>query len=444
MLDKGARIFVRNILLIVVGGGSAFGAFAAATAPVKQPEKSTFVADAPGGGLQIVGNFLYIAAWGHGFHVLDISNPTHPKWIGGWNNHTSPTGVYVAGDHAYLANRTSGFDVIDVRNPQCPAQVGHLFTGGDAWSVYVAGNLAYVADWRKGLDVINVSDIKKPELVGNGDTKGQAASVQVSDGFAYVSFGGESFRIYDLTDASKPKQMNASGSHLGWLGIQVVGNNLYFAGGNELQVIDVTDRSVPVVRGSCRLDGLSDRAVHVSGHNAYVPFSCGGLQIIDVSDPDKPHSVGIFKTSYCEWDVRVVGNYAYLMDRGANLHVIDISDPTNPKEVGGLGTCNFCSKVLSLTNSIVGASVAKTQYGTGGAITDAPPQLVDAARTSDNAFNFTLRGVPEGVYFIQASTDLISWTNISTNTLPAGGTLRIWDPDTHLFNNRFYRAVKEQ
>jgi hypothetical protein len=62
----------------------------------------------------------------------------------------------------------------------------------------------------------------------------------------------------------------------------------------------------------------------------------------------------------------------------------------------------------------------------------------------DGAFSFTLHGVPEGAYYLQASADLITWATISTNTLPDDGTLRISDPDAHLFNNRFYRAVKKE
>ena len=104
--------------------------------------------------VEIIGNKLYIAGIGHGFHVLDISNPVHPKWIGGWNNHTCPVGVQVMDGLAYLANRTSGFDVIDVHNPAALVRVGHLSTGGDLQTVQVSGRFAYVADLRDRKSVV--------------------------------------------------------------------------------------------------------------------------------------------------------------------------------------------------------------------------------------------------------------------------------------------------
>src|SRR6516164_7454589 len=48
--------------------------------------------EAIGGGLFIAGNYLYVAAWGYGLQVLDISRPTQPKWVGGWNHRGAPMG----------------------------------------------------------------------------------------------------------------------------------------------------------------------------------------------------------------------------------------------------------------------------------------------------------------------------------------------------------------
>lgn len=398
-------------------------------------------ADAPGGGLQIVGDRLYLAAWGHGFHVLDISNPTHPQWLGGWNNHTSPTGVYVAGNHAYLANRTSGLDVIDVREPQSAAHVGHLFTGGDAWSVYAAGKFAYLADTLKGLEVIDINNPAKPALAGRAEVPDQAVCAQVAEGFLYATYNSKGLRVFKLEEAAPPAKISESAIRLGAGRIQVVDHQVYYANGGEFQIIDVTDPHAPVVQSSCRIDG-GDNRLHVSGGYAYIASSWGDLQVLDVSDSQKPRVVGVFKAGYNVWDVRVAGPYAYLMDRGANLHVIDVSIPGSPKEVGGLGTCDFCSDVLSLAGAGAERPGLRTGTTASGAITNAPPELA-AAMIEGGAFTFTLRGIPNDVYYLQASGDLIAWTAISTNTLPSDGTLRVSDPQAHLFDNRFYRAVRK-
>ncbi|MEI9962582.1 MAG: hypothetical protein WDM76_16130 [Limisphaerales bacterium] len=49
-------------------------------------------------------------------------------------------------------------------------------------------------------------------------------------------------------------------------------------------------------------------------------------------------------------------NFAYVVDGGANLHIFDVSNPARPVEVNRIGTENFCSKVLSLTDYTAGKS----------------------------------------------------------------------------------------
>lgn len=51
----------------------------------------------------------------------------------------------------------------------------------------------------------------------------------------------------------------------------------------------------------------------------------------------------------------------------------------------------------------------------------------------------TLGGQVGSTYNIQASTDLISWTNIGTGLLPVGGVLDFVDPNAANFPQRFYR-----
>ena len=168
------------------------------------------------------------------------------------------------------------------------------------------------------------------------------------------------------------------------------------------------------------------------------------LSIFNVADPRRIQQIGFLEAGYSGYGVQVSGNYAYVADGGANLHVIDFSDPSKPVEVNRIGTENFCSRVLALADFAAEKSPATAETGGQGPVTNAPPQITEAVRIAGGAFSFTLRGIPEGAYYIEASTDLAAWKNISTNTLPAEGTLRFSDPDAHLFNNRFYRAVKKE
>src|SRR3974390_3294620 len=52
------------------------------------------------GGLFILGDSLYVAAWGYGLQVLDISRPMQPRWEGAWTQGGAPPAVYVVGTNA--------------------------------------------------------------------------------------------------------------------------------------------------------------------------------------------------------------------------------------------------------------------------------------------------------------------------------------------------------
>ena len=440
----------RLVLSLVVLLNGPLDKLVGASASERISFEPSAVADAAGGGLQIVGNHLYVAGFGNGFHILDISTPRQPKWIGGWNNTTCPVGVYVADRYAYLANRTSGFDVLDIQDPRRPVHVGHLFTGGDAQSVHVVGRFAYLADGPKGLQVIDVGNPAKPERVGGCEMQGWATSVQTADGLAYVACNNAGIRIFNVSNASKPEQIGlaANSAAAGSTSVQVVGSYVYFADGFQgFHLIDATARTTPVVFSTYRIHQGGNGGMYFLGRYAFVTAGCEGLEILEMSESNYAHRRGSFKTSYCNRAVRVAGKHAYLLANGASVHVIDLGNLASPQEVGGFNPRNYPSKTLALTNALVAASAsppAPIGSASVGAITNAPPELTNPLRSADGQFTFILRGVPEGRYFIEASTDLAAWVAISTNTLPTSGSLKISDPAASLFSQRFYRATKEQ
>jgi hypothetical protein len=73
--------------------------------------------------------------------------------------------------------------------------------------------------------------------------------------------------------------------------------------------------------------------------------------------------------------------------------------------------------------------------------TNAPAQL-STPNLAGGGFSFTLAGAPQGTYIIEASTNLMLWQPVATNTLPVNGVLQIGDPLGTAFSRRYYRAVK--
>jgi len=67
--------------------------------------------------------------------------------------------------------------------------------------------------------------------------------------------------------------------------------------------------------------------------------------------------------------------------------------------------------------------------------------LLTGIRVSNGLAQFTLNGPQGGSYIVQASQNLLTWTPISTNTVPPGGFAPVADPADPLRLARFYRAV---
>jgi hypothetical protein len=73
-------------------------------------------------------------------------------------------------------------------------------------------------------------------------------------------------------------------------------------------------------------------------------------------------------------------------------------------------------------------------------VTFVPFQMTAPARQTNGTIQIGLAGTPAGTYIIYASSNLMHWTPISTNSVPFGGTTNITDPASKNILMRFYRA----
>lgn len=416
--------------------------------PCRTQTTNTQSQDAIGGGLFIAGSFLYVAAWGYGLQVLDISTPTQPKWAGGWNQRGAPTGVYVIETYAYVANRPCGLEILDVRDPRNPISLSNLRTGGDATGVLVKGPFAYMADG------VNVTGLQS---------------------YSYMPGGNKGLKVIDIGSPQQPRlvgrdQPSAPSQETpGVVGVADVVNldRIVYENIPEYASVAALRRMNAIMAG---MTGF-----YISSNRAYSTAGRSGLKIYDVSDASQPRGMCNFKTPYGTWDVRAAGNYAYLMDSGTSIHVLDVSDPTRPQEVGKFSCTGYVSRSIALppiaanvprtsgvpapeTKPIATVALKSPDESTIAAnppttpsgpvpevkpIDTAPPQLINPRRLADGSFTFTLVGVANGSYVIQYTADWREWRSLSTNSVPANGHTTIADPDATEATHRYYRAVKE-
>ena len=154
------------------------------------------------------------------------------------------------------------------------------------------------------------------------------------------------------------------GEYLHWVGsadtpeeardVAILGNYAYVANaGSALQVIDISDPQNPQTVGS--VEGTDARGVTISGMYAYVTDGSVGLKVIDIANSYDPQIVGEVELSGQVEGIDVSGTYAYVADGNFGLQVVDITNPQDPQVVGNLGGAGVRDVTISGTYAYVAA-----------------------------------------------------------------------------------------
>ncbi len=355
------------------------------------------------GGIELSGDYAYLARDVAGLTITDISNPFAPEDLAilPQEDLGRARDVAVSGDYAYVAG-TDGLKVIDVSDPAAPTIVGNL-PAGPAPSVAVSGRYLFGGNYSGELVVVDVLDPGAPVQVGSCATARTVVQIALSGDYAYAATEGGGLRIFDISDPSNPTEVASWDPLESVRGVTVVGDRAYVAAGG-LHVLDISDPTDPVEMGSCDTGegawevalsggyayllpqdgplravdvsnpaapveagacdipaGICANEIAISGPYAYVSAAWGGLRIFDISDPQAPVEAGAW-TGACIRSLDVSGSYAYTY-ASPNLHVIDISDPQAPIEAGScaIGGSYSLNMVISGSYAYVATSDAGMQ-----------------------------------------------------------------------------------
>lgn len=260
-------------------------------------------------------------------HVASLSLPA------------SPYQLEVIDNYVFVAARDSGVHIIDVSDLEHPTLVGTYDTPGWAYDVAVEGNVMYIADYDAGLQIADITDPSNPKYLGYYDVQGLAWDIVVENNVAYLgNFDGTSY-IIDVTNPSTPTVMNPDKPMCcHFTGLQLVDHLLYATSlPVALGIIDVSDLSSPNRVGLYEISWNHDLtyALRVVDDLAYVASIDEGLLIIDVSDPTNPEKVSSFDTPGEALGVDVQDKIAYVTNiQPFQIIAIDVSDEAHPKQMG--------------------------------------------------------------------------------------------------------------
>ena len=285
--------------------------------------------------MQKIGNYIFAGGAGpssadaKGLFIYDISDLTNIQQVSFFSTTNPPEvrnrshgndvlGLDIVGNYAYLATYLGGLVIVDISDLANPTFVGRIplynrnSGSTETWEVEVVGDYAFLAAGR-GMHVVDVSDKANPELIANLDLGiGTSQDIFVSDNYAYISGRHNGIRIVDISDPYNPFMVGSltSGYYnsniepllASWAYSSVKkGHILYVADHliGEISVIDVSNPTNPVRLRTLKVGSAlnwQSRILHIDGDLMYLGAGRNGVYVYDISSPEFPtllYGVGV-------------------------------------------------------------------------------------------------------------------------------------------------------
>lgn len=348
-------MMVHNNHLLAVYSDSSFGS-GILIYQLSNPAQLSLTAHIDGFGIgktiAVDGTIAYIGAERGGVKIVDMQNPAYPVLLSSLDTH-SANSIVVRNNYLYLADGREGVKIIDVSDPSQPSIVSSV---DDIYGVEIAlsGNYAYVSDYPWSLTVVDISNPLSPVYVSSatpaptpdGQTpvttqvppeyppptetphpnEWRPGDIAVTGNTSYLRTGIEPpLRIYDISIPSAPVVVQTE--YIAATDFCISGQYLYCSNnGNVLVIYDISEPAAPVLAGTLENTGEKTEGVAVSGNYAYVGMYealNNRLQVVDISDPSSPESLGTFPVSGFPQAVYVQGNLIFVMVE-ARVNLVEI------------------------------------------------------------------------------------------------------------------------
>ena len=280
-----------------------------------------------------------------GLAVVDVSEPGAPLSVGALDPRGDARDLAVSGSYAFVADWEGGLRVINIADPAAPALLGSVDTGWRTWAVAASGSTAYVAGLGMDLQVVDASNPALPTVVGSTTAYGYGyyrERLLVAGSTLFAAVG--SLQIIDVSDPTTPETLGSLSSWWNANDVALEGTTAFVAGGGGpdygvLVVLDTTDQTAPTVIGTMESDAAA-RAVAVYG--SHVLLGTGydsainglwrnSLYVIDVADPTTPTVTGSLDLPDVPNSITVSGSNALVADSSGGLIVVDVSTPSAPR-----------------------------------------------------------------------------------------------------------------
>lgn len=211
-----------------------------------------------------------------------------------------------------------------------PALSGSIsLPGGSAQKVTVQGTTAYVADQGGGLQVVNFANPAAPMIIGSYVVPG-AQDVVVQNSTAYVA-GSGGLQILSVINPT-PTLLGKLNSPRALNGLALADTLLAWADNGGVQLVDVTNPALPVSVGRFNTTGIARQVAWQSPLNneLLVADDVFGLQVWDVTTPSAPVHLGSVSTPSYAYSVTTLNRTSAVVgDLYDGLVVVNTQTPSD-------------------------------------------------------------------------------------------------------------------
>ncbi len=316
---------------------------------VTDPHNPTVAASLPYGTIRGAVNIainsdnLLVADILHGFHILDVSDPTNPAEISLFRTGFSISDIVVSDNFIYASDTYNGLYILRYGNKSDISCVAKLVPESEINTYYcltLHGNYIYLGS-EYGIYIIDVSDPCNPFIVSEVATQ-KVDIIEVRGDYAYVHLLAGTFFILDISDPFNPVETVTLDDLVYKFTVQEDKAYIIFSeSGDRLSVVDVADVYNPEKISEVEFQDMNVvRNLDVSGNYVYV-IGGNNINVFDISNEENPSLVGKYSGDGSEnWrSIFVEDDDAYICNM-ENLTTLDISDPGNPTEAGKYVTPN--------------------------------------------------------------------------------------------------------
>ena len=155
--------------------------------------------------LAVSGNFAYVGDAGAGLKIVDISDPTNPKFVTAYKYGGNVGSVASAGDVLYLGHYGEG--ITSVSNPKpgaLPTLLGKYQTQGSVEEAAVSGSMLVASEGSGGLEILDVSNPAKIQFKEAIKTPGFAWASVINGDYIYTADGAAGVLIFKKGSTGQP------------------------------------------------------------------------------------------------------------------------------------------------------------------------------------------------------------------------------------------------